>query len=323
MGNTLECHCALTKDELKSRTSKDDKSSRQRDSRNLYLVKEGVVVAGSKAAESVSAADMAKRLQLEQYKTQILKNLNMFVARTRLIVHNIPANWDDSKLRSLFKKHSNSKAVIKEAKIMRNMRIVDNKGIGKTKEFGFVTFTTHEAALEALRAINNNPSIFSVSKRPIVAFSIENRAKLKAKEKRLENSRMRNPNYKNYDHTKANQKTDERRGIKRPFEIQVKEEQNRFTGVTATPGNKKMRSKFNVKTQAKVHFEQLKKEKRKKKLAKKTLQEKQQEFTKQPRQKINKKKLKTSDNFSKLVNEYKQKLLNSSESITGKKKWFE
>ncbi|KAF2885239.1 hypothetical protein ILUMI_20931 [Ignelater luminosus] len=273
MGNTLECQYAITKDELKNRTSKDDKNSRQKDSRNLYLLKEGVVVAGSKAAEGVSAADMAKRLQLEQYKTQMLRNLNMFAARTRLIVHNIPAGWDDSKLRALFKKHSSSKAVIKEAKIMRNMRIVDNKGVGKSKEFGFVTFTTHEAALEALRAVNNNPNIFSVSKRPIVAFSIENRAKLNAKDKRLENSRIKNPNYKKYDHTKAKQKTEEKRGIKRPFEMEVKE-QNKFTGVTATPGNKKIRSKFNIKTQAKIHFEQLKKEKRKKKLTKKTLQEK-------------------------------------------------
>lgn len=44
---------------------------------------------------------------------------------------------------------------------MRNMRNVDAQGIGKSKEFGFVSFTTHDHALQALRNINNNPNIFT------------------------------------------------------------------------------------------------------------------------------------------------------------------
>jgi hypothetical protein len=35
------------------------------------------------AAEGVSAADLAKRRELEKYKRNALKNLNMFVSSTR------------------------------------------------------------------------------------------------------------------------------------------------------------------------------------------------------------------------------------------------
>jgi nucleolar protein 4 len=44
------------------------------------------------------------------------------------------------------------------------MKKVDARGIGKSKEFGFVSFTTHDHALQALRNINNNPDIFTSAK---------------------------------------------------------------------------------------------------------------------------------------------------------------
>jgi len=68
---------------------------------------------GTAAANGVSVHDMNKRLELEQWKSQVLKNLNMFVARNRLVVHNLPANMDSTKLKELFSKHSRPKAVLK------------------------------------------------------------------------------------------------------------------------------------------------------------------------------------------------------------------
>jgi RNA recognition motif-containing protein len=47
---------------------------------------------------------------------------------------------------------------------MRDMKNVDAQGIGKSKEYGFVSFTTHDHALQALRSINNNPNIFTSAK---------------------------------------------------------------------------------------------------------------------------------------------------------------
>lgn len=85
------------------------KSKAPVDSRNLYLLKEGLVPAGSPAAEGVSTSDMAKRLRLEQSKSQLLKNLNRFVSKERLTVHNIPPSYDSVKLRKVIAKASGLK----------------------------------------------------------------------------------------------------------------------------------------------------------------------------------------------------------------------
>ncbi|KAK5643430.1 hypothetical protein RI129_007275 [Pyrocoelia pectoralis] len=324
MGNTLECERALSKDELNSKS--DKKSKGPTDSRNLYLVKEGVILAGSKAAESVSAADMAKRLQIEQYKTQMLRNLNMFVARTRLVIHNVPPNWSDAQLKQLFLKQCARPDTLREVKIMRNMRDVGANGVGRSKEFAFVAFTTHEAALHALRSLNNNPNIFSQSKRPIIAFSIENRSKLRAKERRLQNSKMKNPASKNYDPNAIGKPFKKDNAKKHKFENKPvkdnKEDLQKFSGVTASFGSSKMRSKFNLRTQAQVHHEQVKKEKKKKKMEIQKRPLKQKEKKSKPlKQKLNK--LKADDNFAHLVNNYKQKLLNANTADTMRKKWYE
>lgn len=60
---------------------------------------------------------MNKRLQLEQWKSQVLKNLNMFVARNRLVVHNLPTDMDNTKLKNIFIKYSHPNTVLKVSKI--------------------------------------------------------------------------------------------------------------------------------------------------------------------------------------------------------------
>ena len=47
---------------------------------------------------------------------------------------------------------------------MRSSERVDSVGIGRSKGFAFVDFTSHEAALVALRATNNNPKLFGPKK---------------------------------------------------------------------------------------------------------------------------------------------------------------
>ncbi|XP_034241050.1 RNA-binding protein 28 [Thrips palmi] len=185
-GSVVETLPAQNREDL-SKGGKD--KDVKRDSRHLYLVKEGIILAGSPAAAGVSQADMAKRLQLEQWKTQMLRNLNKFVSLYRLVVQNLPPSYDDAKLRALMIKHGGPNAVVTEARVMRDLRNVDANGIGKSKEFGFVTFTTHESALHALRSLNNNPNTFTPVKRPIVAFSIEDKTALKTRQKRLEKSK--------------------------------------------------------------------------------------------------------------------------------------
>lgn len=73
-----------------------------------------MVLAGSPAAQNVSAADMAKRLKIEQWKSQILRNLNMFVSRVRIVVHNLPPTLTDPELKTIVKKYAPKEAIITE-----------------------------------------------------------------------------------------------------------------------------------------------------------------------------------------------------------------
>lgn len=250
----------------------------------------------------------------------MLRNLNMFVSKERLIIHNLPSSWNDNKLRILFKKYAGDGAVIRESKIMRDLKNVDANGVGKSKEYGFVSFTKHEHALNALRALNNNPNIFSASKRPIVAFSIENKSMVNAKQKRLEKSLQYNPNNKKFNGPIKNNKKNFYDKKNSFVESNEKDNLQDFSGVPAKPGTvQKMRSRYKLTTQAKLHYENLKKEKKKIKNSKKTLSQKKRESIKQPKQKINKK-VKGNDNFARLVNDYKKKLMSVPE--TKKTKWY-
>lgn len=114
----LDVYPALNRqDILNKKQQQKDQNNSQKDNRNLYLIKEGLVMAGSKSALNVSTADMEKRLQLERFKTQMLKDLNMFVSKERLIIHNIPASWDNEKLKNLVKSYAHPQAKIKEVNI--------------------------------------------------------------------------------------------------------------------------------------------------------------------------------------------------------------
>ncbi|CAH0397060.1 unnamed protein product [Chilo suppressalis] len=188
-GQVIQVKPALNRESLQKSNKKEPK-----DNRNLYLVKEGVIVAGTKAAEGVSASDMSKRLALERSKTQMLKNLNRFVSRYRLVVSNLPATYDDTRLRRLCARS----ATVTECRIMRDLRApVQTDGKHPSKGYGFVMFTKHEDALACLRRLNNNPEIFDKNNRPIVSFSIEDRTALNARKKRLEKSIANNPTAQN------------------------------------------------------------------------------------------------------------------------------
>lgn len=326
MGQILDCHRAVSKTDIDNKQKKEVK----KDSRNLYLIKEGVILAGSRAAQSVSAADMAKRLELEKWKTQILRNLNMFISRNRLIIHNLPASYGDKELRELFEKFSGPSAVIKEARVMKDLRNLDESGKPISKEHGFVTFVEHEDAIKALRAVNNNPSIFTRAKRPIVAFSIENKSVINARNKRLIKSKLNNPLSKEFNpkapagnmnkSLKQQNKQVKHAKFRARDNSQVESE---YTGVTSKPGRvDKMRSKHKLTTQARIHHETLKNEKKKIKLTRRVLKKKKDDYLKQAKQKKGKgKKKPKEDNFTKLVDKYTSSTVKGSK--VKKRKWFE
>ncbi|XP_002015483.2 RNA-binding protein 28 [Drosophila persimilis] len=294
MDEVLDPHPALSRDELKSkqsRESKDDDTGK--DSRNLYLAREGLIMSGSKAADGVTASDMTKRHELEQMKTQVLKNLNRFVSRNRLSIHNLPYNYDDEKLKQMAQTYTGFRP--HECRVMREHKITPEHPHGKSKGFGFISFETHQRALAALRKLNNNPNIFGAQHRPIVAFSIEDRAVHKIKEKRDERSKQNNPTYQTKLQQKKERRQQQRNGQqtkekppqsdnktklqkhikkleatraartegKEKEEQQLTDDQD-FVGAAAKPGTAlRMRSKKKIMEQAQEHMKRVKTEKRK------------------------------------------------------------
>ncbi|KAM6152128.1 RNA-binding protein 28 [Erethizon dorsatum] len=187
-GRQLKVDLAVTRDEAAKLQTK--KVKKPTGTRNLYLAREGLIRAGTKAAEGVSAADMSKRERFELLKHQKLKDQNIFVSQTRLCLHNLPKAVDDKQLRKLLLNATRGeKGVrIKECRVMRDLKGVHGNMKGQSLGYAFAEFQEHEHALRALRHINNNPEIFGPLKRPIVEFSLEDRRKLKMKEMRIQRS---------------------------------------------------------------------------------------------------------------------------------------
>merc|ERR1712083_1063701 len=199
-GRRLQVMLAQNKEEVEEKQkAREEEKKEGKDQRNLYLAREGMIREGTQAAEGVSASDMAKRKVVEKQKKHLLKNLNMFVSSTRLCIRNLPLGVDDSKLKSLIVKNVPKSAKVSECRVMRDLAAGSSGGGKKapSKEYAFVSFEKHLDALAALRNVNNNPTVFTKDRRPIVEFSIENRKALLARQKRLEKSREKNPNMKN------------------------------------------------------------------------------------------------------------------------------
>uniref|UniRef100_A0A1B0FKE9 RRM domain-containing protein n=1 Tax=Glossina morsitans morsitans TaxID=37546 RepID=A0A1B0FKE9_GLOMM len=254
MDEILQSYPALSKEQICEHTNENKKGKQGKDSRNLYLTREGLIMAGSKAAEGVSASDMNKRHKLEQLKAQ---------------------------------PH--------ECRVMRDNNITRDHPKGKSKGFGFMSFKTHQEALLALRKLNNNPNIFSQQHRPIVAFSIEDRAVHRIKEKRREKSKINNPTFKQKlerhkiieqgklskksglkagpnslqsddkdklkNHIKTLEKSKAANGQKHHI---MPEEGEAFVGATAKAGTSlRMRSLKKIKEQSEMHIQRVKNEKKK------------------------------------------------------------
>ncbi|XP_013421766.1 RNA-binding protein 28 isoform X2 [Lingula anatina] len=184
---------------------KKDTEKQSKDNRNLHLAREGMIRAGTQAAEGLSQSDLSKRMKVEMLKRQKLKNPNVFISPVRLCIRNLPVRIDDKELKKMFLKAAQDrKAKIVESRIMRDFSQVNSQGEAKSKGYGFVTFTDHEHALKALNATNNSPDLFGEKKRLIVEFSLENKLALQAKQKRLSRNQAKEGTLKRKHSDSAN-----------------------------------------------------------------------------------------------------------------------
>ncbi|CDW60199.1 RRM 1 domain containing protein [Trichuris trichiura] len=167
-------------------------AKKPKDVRNLHLLSHSVIEKDSPHAETMSAADKRRRERMELTNQAKLRNLNIFVSTSRLVIHNLPLTLMDSQLKSIcYKAVENANARIKECRIMRDLNRVNSDNIGRSLGYAFVEFTEHEHALCCLKALNNNPNIFTDEKRPIVEFSLENKLVLDMKRRRQERAQAR------------------------------------------------------------------------------------------------------------------------------------
>uniref|UniRef100_A0A0E0P3B0 RRM domain-containing protein n=1 Tax=Oryza rufipogon TaxID=4529 RepID=A0A0E0P3B0_ORYRU len=154
------------------------------DRRNLYLTKEGEILAGTPAAEGVSDADMNKRSWLARRKAEMLQSPKFHVSRTRLIIYNLPKTMTINDVKKLCREAVISRAhkqnpIIRKVNILKNEKKSNSTAQKHSRGVAFVDFQEHEHALVALRVLNNNPETFGAERRPIVEFALENIEKVR------------------------------------------------------------------------------------------------------------------------------------------------
>merc|ERR1712127_694568 len=192
----FEGRSLLVKEAVDRKTAKgfdaeqEAKKSEGKDKRGIYLSKEGLIRPETAAAQGVSEHDMNLREKLLEVLRKKLKNDNMFMSETRLVIHNIPKALSDKKLKDLVYEHvraaAKSTGNIQQARLGKIKVIVmrNREGNNKSLGFAFVDTDTHAAALLILRTLNNNPEVFLNEKRPIVEFCCENKKALDVQEAR-------------------------------------------------------------------------------------------------------------------------------------------
>ncbi|XP_052147036.1 uncharacterized protein LOC127766056 isoform X1 [Oryza glaberrima] len=154
------------------------------DRRNLYLTKEGEILAGTPAAEGVSDADMNKCSWLARRKAEMLQSPKFHVSRTRLIIYNLPKTMTINDVKKLCREAVISRAhkqnpIIRKVNILKNEKKSNSTAQKHSRGVAFVDFQEHEHALVALRVLNNNPETFGAERRPIVEFALENIEKVR------------------------------------------------------------------------------------------------------------------------------------------------
>lgn len=339
-GRKLLIVAAVTKEEASK--LKENKKKVETGTRNLYLAREGLIRAGTKAAEGVPEADMAKRARFEEVKRLKLRDVHVFVSKTRLCVHNLPKSVDNKRLRNICLQglRGTRGAHINECRVMYDKKPQKGQTMGQSLGYGFVQFKEHEHALSTLRHLNNNPDIFGPSKRPIVEFSLEDSRKLKIKEARIEKSKVHNRATPGAKQTPRKGPTSSQHKEKAP--AQQQRPGRSFSGFQTTPeveyvelgDGKKRRKVLPMPSRRGPKIRMRDKGKQtapapKKVRAGPSRTEQKRRHLEKPTQNRNQVKpskpfkRKAVDRFDRLVEQYKKKLLGNSEQTVKRSKWFD
>ncbi|KAI0717413.1 hypothetical protein C8T65DRAFT_572000 [Cerioporus squamosus] len=90
-GRTLDVSRAVTRDEASKLKEAGERQREKADKRNLYLLREGIILPNTPAAESLPPAEVEKRTQSFNARRALLRsNPSLFVSRTRLSIRQLP-----------------------------------------------------------------------------------------------------------------------------------------------------------------------------------------------------------------------------------------
>ncbi|THU93518.1 RNA-binding domain-containing protein [Dendrothele bispora CBS 962.96] len=90
-GRTLDVVRAVTRDEAGKLKEEGEKRRQKEDKRNMYLLREGVILPNTPAASTISPADLERRTASFSARKNLLKsNPSLYISKTRLSVRQIP-----------------------------------------------------------------------------------------------------------------------------------------------------------------------------------------------------------------------------------------
>ncbi|KAI9465856.1 hypothetical protein BJY52DRAFT_1220576 [Lactarius psammicola] len=199
-GRTLDVVHAVTREEAGKLKEAGEKAREKADKRNMYLLREGVILPNTPAAEFLSATEVQKRADSHNARRALLaSNPSLYVSKTRLSIRQIPTFVTERMLKRLAthavqafddevaagsrsglseeelardepvsvadesRKKGGSTPRVRQAKIIRQADRVDPlTGKGRSKGYGFLELREHADALRVLRWTNNNPDIPSL-----------------------------------------------------------------------------------------------------------------------------------------------------------------
>ncbi|KAK7035201.1 RNA recognition motif-containing protein [Paramarasmius palmivorus] len=101
-GRTLDVVRAVTRTEAGKLREEGEKRRQKADKRNMYLLREGVILPNTPAAETVSPADLERRTTSFSTRKNLLKsNPSLYISKTRLSIRQIPLFVTDHMLKRL------------------------------------------------------------------------------------------------------------------------------------------------------------------------------------------------------------------------------
>ncbi|KAF8317999.1 hypothetical protein DL93DRAFT_2055213 [Clavulina sp. PMI_390] len=90
-GRTLDVTVAVSRDRAEKLRETGERAREKQDTRNLYLMREGVIFPSSPAASSLTQAELQRRQDSFQARRTLLRtNPSLFISKTRLSVRNLP-----------------------------------------------------------------------------------------------------------------------------------------------------------------------------------------------------------------------------------------